>query len=73
MFFHTDGDVAPLIEDLIEIGVDILNPIETSAGSMSDLPALKERFGTRSCCGGIDTRRILPFGSVRGFATKCSG
>jgi uroporphyrinogen decarboxylase len=65
IFFHTDGDVAPLIEEFIEIGVDILNPIQTSAGSMSDLPSLKKRFGSNIVfCGGIDTRRILPFGTV---------
>jgi len=65
IFFHTDGDVAPLIEDFIEIGIDILNPIQTSAGSMSDLPSLKKRFGSNIVfCGGIDTRRILPFGTV---------
>jgi uroporphyrinogen decarboxylase len=65
VFFHSDGDVAPLIEDFIEIGVDILNPIQTSAGSMSDLPSLKKRFGSNIIfCGGIDTRRILPFGST---------
>jgi uroporphyrinogen decarboxylase len=65
IFFHSDGDVAPLIEDFIEIGVDILNPIQTSAGSMSDLPSLKKRFGSNIVfCGGIDTHRILPFGST---------
>ena len=65
VFFHSDGDVAPLIEDFIEIGVDILNPIQTSAGSMSDLPALKKRFGDNIVfCGGIDTHRILPHGSA---------
>lgn len=65
IFFHSCGDVAPLIEDFIEIGVDILNPIQTSAGIMSDLPSLKKRFGSNIVfCGGIDTRRILPFGSV---------
>jgi uroporphyrinogen decarboxylase len=65
IFFHSDGDVVPLIEDFIEMGVDILNPIQTSAGSMSDLPALKKRFGNDIVfCGGIDTHRILPFGSV---------
>lgn len=64
VFFHSDGDVAPLIEDFIEIGIDILNPIQTSAGSMSDLPALKKRFGDNIVfCGGIDTHRILPHGS----------
>jgi uroporphyrinogen decarboxylase len=65
VLFHSDGDVAPLIEDFIEIGVDILNPIQTSAGSMSDLPALKKRFGKNMVfCGGIDSHRILPYGSV---------
>lgn len=65
VFFHSDGDVVPLIDDLIEIGVDILNPIQTSAGKMSDLPALKKRFGDNiAFCGGIDTHRILPFGTV---------
>ncbi|HSJ29109.1 MAG TPA: uroporphyrinogen decarboxylase family protein, partial [Acidimicrobiia bacterium] len=42
VFFHTDGDVFPLIDDFVEMGVDILNPIQTSAGRMADLPALKE-------------------------------
>jgi uroporphyrinogen decarboxylase len=65
VLFHSDGDVAPLIEDFIEIGVDILNPIQTSAGSMSDLSSLKTRFGDSIVfCGGIDTRRVLPFGST---------
>ena len=40
VFFHSDGDIFSLIEDFIEIGVDILNPIQTSAGKMSDLPLL---------------------------------
>jgi len=64
IFFHSDGDVAPLIEDFIEIGIDILNPIQTSAGSMSDLTALKKRFGSNIVfCGGIDSQKILPLGS----------
>ena len=65
VFFHSDGDVAPLVEDFIEIGVDILNPVQTSAGSMADLPALKKRYGRNIVfCGGIDTHRVLPAGSV---------
>jgi uroporphyrinogen decarboxylase len=64
IFFHTDGDVFPLIDDLVEIGVDILNPIQTSAGKMSDLEALKDRWGNRlSFCGAIDTHRVLPSGT----------
>jgi uroporphyrinogen decarboxylase len=66
ILFHSDGDVALLIKDFIEMGVDILNPIQTSAGSMSDLPSLKKRFGSNIVfCGGIDTHRILPFGSAK--------
>jgi uroporphyrinogen decarboxylase len=64
VFFHTDGDVFTLIDDFVEIGVDILNPIQTSAGQMSDLEELKARWGDRlTFCGGIDTQRILPHGT----------
>ena len=64
VLFHSDGDVAPLIDDFVEIGVDILNPIQTSAGTMSDLPTLKKRHGKNIVfCGGIDSHRVLPFGT----------
>ena len=64
LFFHTDGDVFPLIPDFIEMGVDILNPIQTSAGKMADLPSLKKQFGRNIIfCGAIDTHRVLPFGT----------
>ena len=65
IFFHSCGDVFPLIEDFIDIGVDILNPIQTSSGKMSNLAALKKRFGRNIVfCGGIDSHRVLPYGSV---------
>jgi uroporphyrinogen decarboxylase len=64
VFFHTDGDVFDLIPDFVEIGIDILNPIQTSAGRMSNLAALKERYGQNMAfCGAIDTHRVLPFGT----------
>ncbi len=64
VFFHTDGDVFPLIEDFIEIGIDILNPIQTSAGSMANLPGLTKRYGSEIVfCGAIDTHQILPHGT----------
>ncbi|UCF10558.1 MAG: hypothetical protein JSW65_02485 [Candidatus Bipolaricaulota bacterium] len=64
VFFHTDGDVFPLIEDFVEIGIDILNPIQTSAGKMANLEELKARFGEEIVlCGGIDTHHYLPNGS----------
>jgi uroporphyrinogen decarboxylase len=64
VFFHSDGDIFDLTEDLVEIGVDILNPIQTSAGRMSDLSALKKRYDREvAFCGAIDTHRILPHGT----------
>jgi len=64
VMFHTDGDVFPLIDDFIEMGVDILNPIQTSAGKMANLEELKQRHGKDIVfCGGMDTSRVLPDGS----------
>ena len=66
IFFHSCGDVEPLIKDFIEIGVDILNPVQTSSGKMSDLPSLKKRYGDKLVfCGDIDSHRVLPFGTVK--------
>lgn len=64
VLFHTDGDVMDLIPDFIEMGIDILNPVQTSAGRMSNLAELKKRFGQNMAfCGAIDTHRVLPYGS----------
>lgn len=64
VFFHTDGDVFDLIGDFIEIGIDILNPIQTSAGRMADLDRLKRLYGQKIVfCGGVDTQHILPHGT----------
>lgn len=64
VFFHTDGDVFDLIPDFIEIGVDILNPIQTSAGRMANLAELKSRYGKNmTFCGAIDTHHVLPHGT----------
>ena len=71
VFFHTDGDVFDLIEDFIEIGVDVLNPIQTSAGKMADLEGLKQRYGSRLVfCGALDTQHILPHGSPEDVRTE---
>ena len=47
IFFHSDGNVYPLIGDLIEVGVDILNPVQVSAGDMGDTARLKREFGKK--------------------------
>jgi uroporphyrinogen decarboxylase len=64
IFFHSDGNIYPFLGDLIEIGVDILNPVQVSAGTMADTARLKREFGDRlSFCGAIDTSRVLPRGT----------
>ncbi|MCX6069379.1 MAG: hypothetical protein NTU91_00740 [Chloroflexi bacterium] len=64
VFFHTDGDVFGLLDDFVEIGIDILNPIQTSAGKMANLTELKRRYGRNLVfCGAVDTHRILPSGT----------
>ncbi|MDH7499937.1 MAG: uroporphyrinogen decarboxylase family protein [candidate division NC10 bacterium] len=63
LVFHSCGSVYPLLEDLIEIGVDCINPVQVSAKDM-DTRRLKEEFGDRMAFwGAIDTHRVLPFGT----------
>lgn len=61
VFLHSCGSVYDIIPDLIEIGVDILNPIQRSAAKM-DIVKLKKEFGRELCFwgGGIDTQHFLP-------------
>ncbi len=61
--FHSCGAIIPFIDDLIEIGIDILDPLQAAATGM-DPQALKDRFGGRVCLhGGICTQHLLPNGS----------
>jgi uroporphyrinogen decarboxylase len=64
IFYHSDGDVYPFIGDLIEIGVELLNPVQVSAREMGDTARLKKEFGKNlSFCGAIDTQKVLPYGT----------
>jgi uroporphyrinogen decarboxylase len=62
LFLHSDGSLYPIIPDLIEIGVDILNPVQYTAKDM-ELTKLKAEFGQDLCFwgAGVDTQYILPF------------
>jgi uroporphyrinogen decarboxylase len=61
VFYHSDGDVTAIIPDLLEIGVDILNPIQPEC---MDPVALKRAYGERlSFWGTIGTQSTFPFGS----------
>jgi len=71
LLMHSDGAIAPLIPDLIEIGVDILNPVQYTAAGM-DAARLKREFGNHLSFwgGGVDTQRVLPFGSPQEVADE---
>lgn len=64
IFFHSCGAIRPVIPDLIEIGVDILNPVQVSAAGM-DSAELKREFGLDLTFwgGGVDTQRVLGGGT----------
>lgn len=63
IWFHSCGSVYYVIPDLIDLGIDILNPIQVAAHDME--PArLKREFGKHLCFwGGIDTQHTLPHGT----------
>lgn len=64
VYFHSDGAISDFIPDLIEAGVDILNPVQFTAANM-DSKALKREFGSDIAFwgAGVDTQRTLPYGS----------
>jgi len=62
--YHSCGGIVPVIEDFIEMGLDILDPIQPQAAGMEPV-ALKKRFGDRLAFhGGIDEQHLLPHGTV---------
>jgi len=62
--FHCCGSIVHLLDDFVEAGVDVLNPVQCSAAGM-DPQTLKARYGTKLVFwgGGVDTQRTLPFGT----------
>jgi uroporphyrinogen decarboxylase len=64
VFTHSDGAIRPIIPDLIDIGTDILNPIQWRCADM-DREALKRDFGEQLVFhGGVDNQETLAFGSA---------
>lgn len=63
IMYHCDGAIAPILDDLIEIGVQVFNPVQPNVPG-HDPQALKERFGDRlSFWGAIDQQNLLPHGT----------
>jgi uroporphyrinogen decarboxylase len=71
LFLHSCGSIVDLLPDLIEIGVEIINPVQTSARGM-DPERLKREFGRDLTFwgGGCDTQHLLPSGTEREIAEQ---
>jgi uroporphyrinogen decarboxylase len=71
IYYHSCGAVFDLIPDLIELGFDILNPVQVSARGM-DTRRLKKEYGQDIVFwgGGVDTQHVLPFGKPEEVADE---
>ena len=69
---HSDGNIYPILDDMVEAGIRGIHPVEPGA---MDLKDVKERYGSRVCVlGNVDCRIILPFGTeedVRRDVRRC--
>lgn len=64
IMYHTDGAVAPILEDLVEIGVDVFNPVQPNVPG-HEPKVLKSKLGDKlSFWGGIDQQHLLPNGTA---------
>ncbi len=71
--YHCCGSLPDIIEDLIEIGVDVLNPIQYGCPGMG-AKELKECYGSRlAFMGGVDTQGLLPNGTENDVTTETAG
>ena len=68
---HCCGSIVPILDDLIDAGIDVLNPVQITADNM-DPRMLKERFGDRLAFwgGGVDTQHILQNGTPEEVAAN---
>lgn len=68
--YHSDGNVEPIIPELIEIGIDVLNPIQPAS---MDPAKIKSEYGDKLCFWGtIDEQKTLPFGTPEDVAKEVS-
>lgn len=64
VIFHSDGYVMDILDDMVEVGIDGLNPIEPIAGM--DIGLIKRRYGNKLILvGNVDCSQVLPLGSVQ--------
>jgi uroporphyrinogen decarboxylase len=70
VIMHSDGAVAPMIDDFIELGVDVYNPVQPNVYG-SDPRELKDKYGEKICFfGGIDQQDLLPSGDIKSIRAE---
>lgn len=68
IFIHCDGKVEDIVDEFIDIGIDILNPVQPEC---NDLRKIYEKYGKRiSFWGGIGTQSTMPFGKPEDVRSK---
>lgn len=72
LHYHSDGDISDVVDDLIEIGIDVLNPVQPEC---MDIDEVAPRWKEKLCFSGmIGTQTTMPFGNpddVRAAVAKC--
>lgn len=73
VIMHSDGDIAEIMPDLVEIGLTVFNPVQPE---VTDHQWLRQRFGNNlAYYGGVSTQSVMPFGSddeVRAATRACA-
>jgi hypothetical protein len=67
--FHSDGNLMPILDDLVGTGIDGMNPMETVAGM--SIPEVRKRHPRLFLTGGIDVSQLLPNGTVEEVRARC--
>ena len=69
LFYHGDGNMMQVVPDIVELGIDVLNPVQPEC---MDPVEVKRRFGDRlALWGTLGTQTTLPFGSVAEVRETC--
>ena len=67
--YHSDGNLWPVMDDLVSAGIDGLNPLEVLAGMT--VKAVRERYPSLFLTGGIDVSQLLPLGTPDEVRAAC--
>lgn len=67
--FHSDGNLWAILDDLVAVGIDGLNPLEVLAGMT--IKSVREKYPHLFLTGGIDVSQLLPFGTPDEVRTVC--